>query len=151
MDREEAEKMLETLTKFYKEPVMPIGRYCATLRQWQSLLRQRAERELVRLYPGASGDLPAQEAAYEAYRKDQEAKDPKLSHLRAYQSAVSNVDFAFLQISKSSFLDRALYGREPLRTEMCPTHKGKWSGLDFNGECPCSFTGWLPAKPNETP
>lgn len=68
-----------------------------------------------------------------------------------------------LQIEKSCLLDRMLYGGEPLRTEPCPVHKGKWSGCVFREEdsCACvtngNVTGWLPVvsessvvKPNLT-
>jgi hypothetical protein len=37
----------------------------------------------------------------------------------------SFIEFA---IHKSCLLDRLIYAREPLRTEMCPVHKIKWSG-----------------------
>ena len=43
MDREEAEKMLETLTKFYKEPVMPMRDTAGAV--W------RGEREVRALLP----------------------------------------------------------------------------------------------------
>ena len=53
-----------------------------------------------------------------------------------------------LAIHKSCLLDRLIYAREPLRTEMCPVHKGKWSGCVWEKlECGCQFgsnvTGWL--------
>jgi hypothetical protein len=56
--------------------------------------------------------------------------------------------FIALAIHKSCLLDRLIYAREPLRTEMCPVHKCKWSGCVFeNLECGCQFgsnvTGWL--------
>jgi hypothetical protein len=57
-------------------------------------------------------------------------------------------DFISVAIHKSCLLDRLIYAREPLRTEMCPRHKGKWSGCVFEKlECGCQFgsnvTGWL--------
>jgi hypothetical protein len=56
--------------------------------------------------------------------------------------------FIELAFHKSCLLDRLIYAREPLRTEMCPRHKGKWSGCVFEKlECGCQFgsnvTGWL--------
>src|ERR1700676_4651157 len=61
--------------------------------------------------------------------------------------------FIALAIHKSCLLDRLIYGRERLRTEMCPEHKGKWSGCVFEKlDCGCQFganaTGWL--KPTKT-
>jgi hypothetical protein len=50
-------------------------------------------------------------------------------------------------IAKSCLLYRLMYAGEELRTEQCPTHKGRWSGWSFT-PCACSFgpnlTGWLP-------
>lgn len=66
-----------------------------------------------------------------------------------FERQVQAIDLAFGMISKSSMLDRLIYGCEPLRTEKCPTHKGKWSGLeDGRNDCPhgCGLTGWLPVK-----
>jgi hypothetical protein len=56
-------------------------------------------------------------------------------------------------IGKSSFLDRAIYVREPLRTVKCPKHDGHWSGVEMPRDWPysnhcyhgCELTGWLPA------
>ena len=59
------------------------------------------------------------------------------------RETVNEVKFA---VFKSSYLDRRLYGGEAHRTEPCPVHNGKWSGLPF-GEgpaCGCDLTGWLP-------
>jgi hypothetical protein len=53
-------------------------------------------------------------------------------------------------IAKSCLLDRLIYGGEQLRKEICPTHKGQWSGCNISGEktCECQhdtcITGWLP-------
>jgi hypothetical protein len=58
--------------------------------------------------------------------------------------------FIRLAIAKSCLLDRLIYGGEQLRMEMCPTHKGQWSGCNISGEKPCEcqhdtcITGWLP-------
>jgi hypothetical protein len=60
--------------------------------------------------------------------------------------------FIELAVHKSCLLNRLIYGREPLRTEMCPVHKGKWSGCESETlDCGCQFasnvTGWLvPSK-----
>jgi hypothetical protein len=62
--------------------------------------------------------------------------------------------FVALAVRKSCLLDRLIYSREPLRTEMCPVHKGKWSGCVFERlECGCQFgsnvTGWLMQSVNQ--
>jgi hypothetical protein len=63
--------------------------------------------------------------------------------------------FIFLALSKSCLLDRLIYGREKLRTKLCPIHKGTWSGQSVNKPgCGCAhkkgtvhcLTGWLPEK-----
>lgn len=56
--------------------------------------------------------------------------------------------FIELAVAKSCLLDRLIYAREPLRTEVCPVHKGRWSGCVWKKlECGCQFgsnvTGWL--------
>lgn len=61
---------------------------------------------------------------------------------------VSHWSFIELAIRKSCLLDRLIYGRELLRTEICPIHKGRWSGyVRENLPCGCQFrsnvTGWL--------
>lgn len=48
----------------------------------------------------------------------------------------------YLMIIKSNLLWRLLYLDEPLRTEKCPKHDGRWSGINT---CTygCASTGWL--------
>lgn len=60
------------------------------------------------------------------------------------QETVNEVKFAVL---KSSYLGRRLYGGEEHRTEPCPVHKGRWSGLPLGSDppCGCDLTGWLRA------
>lgn len=61
----------------------------------------------------------------------------------------------FLQIQKSNFLWRRIYGGEETRTEICPIHRGHWSGCNTPDNVPCggacmygnNVTGWLPKKP----
>jgi|tagenome__1003787_1003787.scaffolds.fasta_scaffold17430749_1 hypothetical protein len=56
--------------------------------------------------------------------------------------------FIRMAIAKSCLLDRLIYGGETLRKNICPVHKGRWSGCNVNGEqCGClhdtCITGWL--------
>jgi hypothetical protein len=56
-----------------------------------------------------------------------------------------------IAIHKSNLLERLIYHHEPLRTEMCPVHKGRWSGCVWeNLPCGCqsgaNVTGWLPSQ-----
>jgi len=62
---------------------------------------------------------------------------------------------ARLAVHKSNLLWRLIYGGEQLRTEMCPEHKGRWSGCAWpDSACPhcmhgSNVTGWKrgPATP----
>ena len=71
-------------------------------------------------------------------------------HRRWRQEFREHWHFVRLAIAKSCLLDRLVYGGEQLRNEMCPTHKGEWSGCNIRGEQPCEcqhdacVTGWLP-------
>lgn len=65
-------------------------------------------------------------------------------------------DFIDLAIRKSCLLDRLIYGGETLRTEVCPVHKGHWSGCS-PAPCPICrhgvcITGWIknPGDPTST-
>ena len=151
LSNEEAEALLVKLTKHYRMPVQPIDRYCDALRTWQREMRNRLERKINELYPDTALDFRSEDseirrrrsAAYEAYHSD--SIDNILDvELADYRQVVDNVNFVFLQITKSALLDRLLYCGESLRTEMCPTHKGRWSGLFGECEHGCQLTGWLP-------
>jgi len=60
-----------------------------------------------------------------------------------------------LGINKSNLLWRVLYQGEAIRATPCPTHQGRWSGLDagkapqgipqdeWGPHCECGMTGWL--------
>ena len=51
-----------------------------------------------------------------------------------------------LDIINSNLLGRLFYAKEPIRTRMCPVHKGHYSGQAmFFQKCPqlCDGTGWL--------
>lgn len=113
------------LTLYYGEPVRPVSQYCDAFRDWFKALKDKFERE-------DSGDEYLPDFRDEALREVIEAA-------RGLE----------LPIYKSSMLYRRIYMGERLRTEMCPTHKGRWVGLPSLGnECECDLTGWLPADPN---
>src|ERR1700692_2427425 len=83
----------------------------------------------------------------EACQTELPADDEGMKHWR--KEFADHWSFMELAIHKSCLLNRLIYAREPLRTEMCPAHKGKWSGCVFEKklECGCQFgsnvTGWL--------
>lgn|GEM_PF-4830456 len=74
-----------------------------------------------------------------------------------WAGSIEAIRLVFTLIRKSSLLYRLIYARETLRTEKCPEHKGKWSGLEHpDNPCPhgCQMTGWLraaAAEENATP
>jgi hypothetical protein len=72
-------------------------------------------------------------------------RDPTNEELKGKNERIRAVR---LDISKSNMLYRLLYLGEPVRTEMCPVHKGRWSGcVGPEQECPhcmsgSDVTGW---------
>jgi hypothetical protein len=82
----------------------------------------------------------------EACQKELPTDDDDMKQWR--KDFAAHWSFIALAVHKSCLLNRLIYGREPLRTEMCPEHKGKWSGyVSEKLECGCQFganvTGWL--------
>jgi hypothetical protein len=121
---EEAEAMLENLRLYYKEPVMPIGKYCEAFRTWQDAIEDAAEQA----------------------KEDPDESPFARQSLEDMARAIQEVSTL---VSKSNLLSRLLYGGEELRTERCPIHKGHWSGCVWgDGRCPhCmsgdNVTGWV--------
>jgi len=70
------------------------------------------------------------------------------------EKALKDLEKILLDIKKSGLLHRIFYVGEEMRTEICPTHKGRmdssmWVGLtQAQGReiCECQGTGWLPNK-----
>jgi len=132
---EEAKEMLKRLSEHFGEPVMPAGQYCAALNLWAAALRGKVER------------LEA------AMREPGHSASDEHKHCKEFANMVGHV---FMQIYKSNLLHRLIYQGESLRTEMCPIHKGVWSGCVPPDENPCAcqktqsggtgsnVTGWLP-------
>lgn len=155
---EEAEALLKVLSRHYGQPVMPVSRYCEALQTWGHAIGHRARRRTDALFPGLeSADKTLRQAATTAYGQALQGKPPSevASHrdFLAWKRGVElseSVRDVFLQIRKSNLLARLLYGGEKLRTEMCPEHKGVWSGLEgLRNRCPhgCQLTGWIPEPP----
>lgn len=164
MTNDEAEAMLAELSKHYGTPVMPISRYCEALRTWQDALSERVSRLKEELYPGFCGDNkdPKTVEACELYiaekkipnlytlaRAENRQLTPRengIENLREFENRSQYVDDVFRQISKSNLLARLLYAGEKIRAEMCPIHKGVWSGIEWGDTvCPhkCQLTGWI--------
>lgn len=121
---EQAEEMLKRLSKHYRSPVMPLSKYCNALRTWANTLERKARAEMQEMKAKGKLDTLDKERLYRG------------SDFRFY------LDSAMLNIRKSNMLYRLLYLGQKLRTEECPTHKGRWGDI-FSG-CECGGTGWLP-------
>ena len=159
LTREEAEAMLQRLSLHFGCPVMPIERYCAALRLWQTAYREKAI--------GLKAKLDAGETkiSFETKLRDRVStwdRDVEQEFKVACDTS-KQIDFVFMQIAKSNLLARLLYEGESLRTEPCPVHKGFWSGCAWNenpeDDCACqrvqgsdatgsNVTGWLPGEPH---
>lgn len=134
LSAEEVEHYTDALTRHHGEPVRPVSEYCAAFEAWGQALASRRSR--IEAMPDADP------------MKQHELDDP-LTVLAGQVFAIG------LAIRKSNLLSRLIYSGQPLRTEMCPIHKGRWSGYGhaaFGHEhiCECQegcydITGWLPA------
>jgi hypothetical protein len=111
------------------EPTVPVSRVCESMMAWAQVMEENGGTENGMLSSGlASGLTPA---------------------------LIRQVRWA---MSKSNLLYRLIYLGEPLRTEKCPTHDGRWSGCNWHMPlCDCqkirledgrvvydaNVTGWL--------
>lgn len=108
-------------------PVMPVTFFCDFLREWADLYGKPQKEER------------------------NEGENDRRAELRNVANHV------FLQITKSNLLWRTIYRGEPVRTEPCPVHRGRWSGCNIPEETPCkgacmsgnNVTGWLPPVKKE--
>jgi hypothetical protein len=68
----------------------------------------------------------------------------KFSDLLDFEEAEYRIERTFLAIQKSNLLARMFFAGEKPRENICPVHKGRWSGI--MGDCPhgCQLTGWIP-------
>lgn len=161
---EQATQMLAKLREHFNQPVMPIDRYCDALRTWSKCMGERATTLRNSLFPGMTlhWDTPEHKAAQEEYRRLSDIPnrlstimkdggnptrwDYDFEELLGYERECEKIARVELLIRKSSLLDRLLYSGEKLRTEICPIHKGHWSGLEFGDNCcphKCHLTGWI--------
>jgi hypothetical protein len=153
---EEAEALLVVLSRHFKEPVRPINRYCDKLRAWATTLSERSMHLKQMLYPGLdSKDTEQWNKVLEEYRRDMAGTDAHgdgterqrlIEKLRSYEKSDEHVHRTFLAIGKSNLLARILYSGEKMRTQRCPEHKGRWTGIEWaDNACPhkCQLTGWV--------
>jgi hypothetical protein len=173
---EEASRLLETLRRHFKQPVMPVGVYCAHLESWDRAISARALTTRAALYPGidytGEDEVLKQEAeqALSIYKVERDVgdriatitaaggkptdRDWAIAQLREYEGRAEDVSGVFLQIRKSNLLARLIYGGQQVRTRPCPVHKGHWSGCAWEKlACGCldgcNITGWLPNEDDQ--
>lgn len=96
----EAEEALAALEKHFKEPVLPLSRFCTAITTWFRAI-ERANEDVTLLRPGRR--IPGSDY-FQMLRKIER------------------------DIRKSNLLARLLYGKEQLRTVRCLTHNGHWTG-----------------------
>ncbi len=97
--KEEAHELLGRLEQFYGEPVLPLGNFCRAMELWMDcIVNNNIDPALI-----------------------QEG----INHGQKY---FESLEFMRIDIRKSNLLGRLLYAKEPLRTRMCPIHKGHWNG-----------------------
>jgi len=193
---EQAEAMLQVLSKHFKEPVLPMSRFCGTLWTWARCLSDRASRLRSELLPNFNDWDESDPESFKRTREGQVQHDEHdaaehrealhglvptglrmlspetakeilcvfvereptrreyaLSQLISFEEEASWAQTLFTNIEKSNLLARLFFGKEKLRTKLCPEHKGTWSGIEWGPEnaCPhkCQLTGWIQEPEDE--
>lgn len=123
-----AEKMLEQLSKHYRQPVLPLNRFCDAITTWMRAIEQNNTEEEAR-----------REHPLGRWR-------PEDQHGHSYWQHLGKIK---TDIRKSGLLYRLLFKGEKLRTRRCPVHRGHQMLGPSKEACPhgCGFTGWLPEEP----
>ena len=114
---EEAQELLKRLERFYKEPVLALHNFCRAIELWMDCIVKN--------------------------NTDTTLKQGEWGQGHKYFTFLNQMR---IDIRKSNLLGRLLYAEEPLRTRMCPLHKGHYNGeAMFFQKCPhlCDGTGWL--------
>lgn len=109
----------------YREPVRPVSHYCERLASYADALDHAIQNH----DPATGGCGPFQ----------------TIDDAITVRDGLRLLD---MWRWKSNALGRLIYGDEPLRTQPCPRHEGRWSGCKEGGYCECQYghdvTGWLP-------
>lgn len=127
------EAMTHALELHHRCVVRPVVEYCEAFYDW----------------------IKALEVAHKEW--EEKSEDSKQWHSPPpLYSSKEHIGFVLMAIGKSDYLRRRIYAKESHRTEKCPVHKGKWSGLRWPTEppmegCLCqdpdgNVSGWIPVK-----
>lgn len=127
------ESRTQGLELHYKCVVRPVTEYCEAFYDW----------------------LKALEVAHKEWDEKPEESKQWHSPPPLYNSK-EHIGFVLMAIGKSDYLRRRIYAKEPHRTEKCPVHQGKWSGIRWPTEppmegCLCqdpdgNVSGWIPVE-----
>src|SRR5260370_17317421 len=121
--KEEAHELQGRLEEFYGEAVLPLGNFCHAMELWMDCIVKN--------------------------NTDPTLTQQGINHGQKY---FESLKFMRVDIRKSNLLGRLLYAKEPLRTRMCPLHKGHWNGqamLLQKCHLLCDGTGWLRERPED--
>jgi hypothetical protein len=121
--KEEAQAQLRRLEQFYGAPVLALDDFCEAISTWMDCIVKN--------------------------NTDPALKRGGMEHGKEYYEFLNRMR---IDIMKSNLLGRLLYAKEPLRTRMCPLHKGHYNGQAmFFEKCPhlCDGTGWLRERPED--
>jgi len=122
-NKDEAHELLRRLEQFYGEPVLPLENFCHAMELWMDcIVKNNTDPTLIQ---------------------------DGINHGHKYSEFLNLMR---IDIRKSNLLGRLLYAKEPLRTRMCPIHKGHWNGeAMFFEKCQflCDGTGWLRERPGD--
>jgi hypothetical protein len=121
--KEEAHELVRRLAQFYGEPVLPLGNFCHAIELWMDCIVKNNT-------------------------------DPALNRDGIKHGSIyfEFLNLMRIDIRKSNLLGRLLFAKEPLRTQMCSTHKGHFNAeAMFFEKCPllCDGTGWLRERPQD--
>lgn len=123
ISRGEANKLQRRLEQFYGQPVLRLDNFCHAIELWMDCIVKN--------------------------NTDPVLHRDAIKHGHIYFELLNLIR---IDIRKSNLLGRLLYAKEPVRTRICPIHKGHFNAeAMFFEKCPllCDGTGWLRERPQD--
>ena len=160
---ETAESRTHALELHYKQVVRPVNEYCQAFYDWRDLIAQKVTdlKEVIELESPKLEEL-FPEGVPENLRDYRDEKSDRIrawyqvwntkNDLERWEKCLNALNDLYLFIAKSDYLRRRIYAKEPTRTEKCPLHQGRWSGIQWPGRvqegCTCqdpdgNVSGWI--------
>ena len=150
LSADQVEYMERALTRHYGCRVTSVEKYCDGFRTWHSAIQDK----VARLHDPDASEVHLDRKWYDSDEAWQKSLDfQREQELKLWQGVLDALAVLYLPIVKSCLLNRLIYMGEPLRSRMCPVHRGHWVGYAMGGDqCECSLgsadiTGWLPEGP----